>query len=407
MFHGRKKDYRHKGASRQKPALLDMRQISAGIIVGTRELEEALLTCLQSLPVRIQFELSEIPGYWAEFRERIERMRPDVVILDITNLREPMAQVIQQIRSAKTQPAVCVLHKTKDPEAILTAFRAGATEFLFPPFDQSLKAALERIAQEKDATTESRSHNGKIFGFVSAKGGCGATTIACHAALELAARNCGKVLLADLDLESGLIGFLVKANTPYSIADAAHNLSQLDESYWRGLIFTGIPDLDIITAPPPASPGLIAPDQIEPVVAFARMLYDWVLLDLGRNLNAHTLPLLRHLDGLYVVTTYEIPALHQAKGLIHNVLHAGFEHDRVHLLMNRMPKHHEVTLDEIGQMLGFPVTETIPNDYGSLQEAYTEGRLVNPDGLLGKSFAHLVAHMAGLEEKKKKLSLFG
>src|SRR5690349_10615574 len=109
-----------------------MRQISAGIIVGTRELEEALLTCLQALPVRILFELSEIPGDWAEFRERIERVRPDVVILDITSLREPMAQVIQQIRSAKMAPAVCVLHKTKDPEAILTAFRAGATEFLFP-----------------------------------------------------------------------------------------------------------------------------------------------------------------------------------------------------------------------------------------------------------------------------------
>lgn len=384
-----------------------MRQISAGIIVGTRELEEALLTCLQELPVRVLFEISEIPEDWAEFRERIERMRPDVVLLDITNLREPMAHVIQQIRSARTQPAVCVLHKTKDPEAILAAFRAGATEFLFPPFDLSLKAALERIAHEKEAAAESRSHDGKVFGFVSAKGGCGATTIACHAALELAGRRCGKVLLADLDLESGLIGFLVKSNTPYSVADAAHNLSQLDESYWHGLIFTGIPDVDVLTAPPPATPGLISPDQVEPLISFARTLYDWIILDLGRNLNAYTLGILRDIDGLYVVTTYEIPALHQAKGLIQAVLHAGYPQEHLHLLMNRVPKHSEVTLDEIGKMLGFPVTETIPNDYGSLQEAYTEGRLVNPDGLLGKSFAHLVAHMAGLEEKKKKLSLFG
>jgi pilus assembly protein CpaE len=215
------------------------------------------------------------------------------------------------------------------------------------------------------------------------------------------------VLLADLDLESGLIGFLVKSNTPYSIADAAHNLSHLDESYWHGLVFTGIPDVDVITAPPPATPGLISPDQVEPVISFARTLYDWVILDLGRNLNAYTLGILRDIEGLYVVTTYEIPALHQAKGLIQTVLHAGYPQDHLHLLMNRVPKHNEVTLDEIGKMLGFPVTETIPNDYGSLQEAYTEGRLVNPDGVLGKSFAHLVAHMAKLEEKKKKLSLFG
>ena len=384
-----------------------MRQISAGIIVGARELEEALLTCLQELPVRVLFEISEIPEDWTEFRERIERMRPDVMILDITKLRDPMELVIQRIRSTRSQPAVCVLHKTKDPEAILAAFHAGATEFLFPPFDRSLKEALGRIAKEKETEAESHQHNGKIFAFVSAKGGCGATTIACHAALELVGRRRGKVLLADLDFESGLIGFLVKSNMPYSIADAAHNLSHLDESYWHGLVFTGIPDLDVITAPPPATPGLISPDQVEPVISFARTLYDWIVLDLGRNLNAHTLGILRDIDGLYVVTTYEIPALHQAKGLIQTVLHAGYPQEHLHLLMNRVPKHSEVTLDEIGKMLGFPVTETIPNDYGSLQEAYTEGRLVNPDGLLGKSFAHLVAHMAGLEEKKKKLSLFG
>jgi pilus assembly protein CpaE len=384
-----------------------MRQISAGIIVATRELEEALLTSLQDLPVRVLFEISELPEDWPAFLERVERMRPDVVILDVTKLREPMEQVIRRIRSTKTQPAVCVVHKTKDPEAILTAFRAGAAEFLFPPFGQALKDALERVAKDKEAAPDARRHNGKVFAFVSAKGGCGATTIACHVALDLASRRCGKVLLADLDLESGLIGFLLKSTASYSVADAARNLQHLDESYWHGLVFSGVPDVDVLTAPPPATPGLISPDQLEPVVAFARTLYDWVVLDLGRNLNSYTLPVLRHIDGLYVVTTYEIPALHQAKGVIQSVLHSGYSQDRLHLLMNRMPKHNEVTLDEIGEMLGLPVTETIHNDYAALQEAYAEGRLLKPDTSLGKSYAHLVARMAGLEEKKRKLSLFG
>jgi len=384
-----------------------MRQISAGIIVATRELEEGLLNCLQDLPVRVLFEVSELPEVWSDFLERIERTRPDVVILDVTKLREPMEQVIRRIRSTKCQPAICVLNKTKDPEAILTAFRAGASEFLFPPFGQTLKDALEQIAKIKETTPDSRHHNGKVFAFVSAKGGCGATTIACHVALELASRRCGKVLLADLDLESGLIGFLLKANSAYSIADAARNLKQLDDSYWAGLIYKGVPDVDVITAPPPATPGLIAADQVEPVVAFTRTLYDWIVLDLGRNLSPYALPILGSIDGLYLATTYEIPALHQVKGMIQTLLHSGFSQDRLHLVMNRMPKHTDVTLDEIGQMLGLRVSETIPNDYASLQEAYTEGRLVKPESLLGKSYARLAAHMAGLEERKRKLTLFG
>jgi pilus assembly protein CpaE len=384
-----------------------MRQISAGIIVATRELEEALLNCLQDLPVRVLFEISELPEDWSDFLERIERTRPDVVILDVTKLREPMEQVIQRIRSTKYQPAVCVLNKTKDPEAILTAFRAGATEFLSPPFGQALRDALEHIAKIRETTPDSHHHNGKVFAFVSAKGGCGATTIACHVALELASRHCGKALLADLDLESGLIGFLLKSDSAYSIADAARNLNQLDDSYWAGLVYKGIPDVDVITAPPAATPGLVSIDQVEPVVVFTRTLYDWVVFDLGRNLSAYALSILGSIDGLYLVTTYEIPALHQAKGIIQSVLRAGFSQDRLHLIMNRMPKHTDVTVDEIGKMFGLPVSETIPNDYVSLQEAYTEGRLLGPESMLGKSYGRLAAHMAGLEEKKRKLSLFG
>jgi pilus assembly protein CpaE len=299
------------------------------------------------------------------------------------------------------------LNKTKDPEAILTAFRAGATEFLSPPFGQALRDALEHIAKIRETTPDSHHHNGKVFAFVSAKGGCGATTIACHVALELASRHCGKALLADLDLESGLIGFLLKSDSAYSIADAARNLNQLDDSYWAGLVYKGIPDVDVITAPPAATPGLVSIDQVEPVVVFTRTLYDWVVFDLGRNLSAYALSILGSIDGLYLVTTYEIPALHQAKGIIQSVLRAGFSQDRLHLIMNRMPKHTDVTVDEIGKMFGLPVSETIPNDYVSLQEAYTEGRLLGPESMLGKSYGRLAAHMAGLEEKKRKLSLFG
>ena len=117
-----------------------MRQVSAGIVVATRELEEALLTCLRDLPVRVLFGVA----------------------------------------------------------------RRGRRLF-FPPFGQALKDALERIAKVREA------------------------------ARELAGRRCGKVLLADPDLESGLIGFLLKSKSAYSIADTARNLQHLDESHWHGL----------------------------------------------------------------------------------------------------------------------------------------------------------------------------
>jgi pilus assembly protein CpaE len=384
-----------------------MRPIAAAVVIANRELEESLITCLQKLPVRLVFEISEVPDDWPDFLDRIERTEPDVVLLDVTKLKQPLEEVIRRIRSTKVHPVVIALHTTEDSEAILSAFRSGASEYLSPPFEQPLRLALERLAKAKEKSTEGFARRGKTIAFVSAKGGCGATTIACHCAVELAQRTEKKVLVVDLDLESGLIGFLLKSKSPYSVADAARNLLRLDQSYWHGIVAEVVTGLDVMAAPPQGSAGLIPPEQLAQVVDYARGSYDWIVIDLGRNLTAHAQPMLNQIEELYIVITHEIPALHQAKEMVARILRTGYAPERVRLVINRMPKHSDVTLEELAQMLGLPIWATIVNDYLELQEAYAEGRLVDSSTALGKSYAHLVSRIAGLEEKKKRLSLFG
>ena len=300
------------------------------------------------------------------------------------------------------------LHTTAQPDAILTALRAGVSEYLYPPFHQNFKDALERLAKNRERAHERNRLPGKSLAFVSAKGGCGATTIACHVAMELPKLVQTKVLLADLDLQAGLIGFLVKTKSTYSVADAVHNLQRLDQSYWRALISNGIPNLEIISAPTaPASKELSAP-QLKQVLAFARTQYDWSVLDLGRNLNGATLSILDQVDETYLVTTHEVPALHQAKQMIRTLLDSGYPRENLHLLLNRIPKRLDVTLDEMEQMLGLPIYATLANDYNALQEVYAEGRLLDGNSQLGKSLARLSVKISGVTEtKKKKFSLFG
>jgi hypothetical protein len=59
-------------------------------------------------------------------------------------------------------------------------------------------------------------------------------------------------------------------------------------------------------------------------------------------------------------------------------------------------------------MLGVKVYSSVKNDYASLQEAYTEGRLITTNTSLGKDLDELAMKIAGFEgQKKKKFSLFG
>ncbi len=385
-----------------------MYPISAGIVIQTKELWEELTQALESLSVRLVFELAELPSDWTAFLERVDRVRPEVILIETEKLRIPLDEVMRRIRSTEARPAVIALHTTAEPDAILAALRAGVVEYLHPPLLDPLKAALERLDRGRMESHPTRRGGGKTLAFISAKGGCGATTVACHVAVELPRHTNGSALLADLDFQAGMIGFLVKSKSPYSISDAVNNLQRLDKSYWHGIVSNGIPNLEIITAPSePANKQISAP-QVKQVLSFARAQYDWTVLDLGRNLSTTTLSLLELIDETYLVTTPEVPALHQTKQMIQILLNSGYPQSSLRLILNRTPKRSEVTLEELEKMLGLKIYATIANDYQALEEAYAEGRLLDPGSNLGRNFGRLAAKIAGVEDtRKKKFSLFG
>jgi pilus assembly protein CpaE len=385
-----------------------MYPLAAGLVIGSKDLADDLRRSLDLHSVRVLFEVPEIPEDWSDFLDRIERVAPDLLLLETTSLRWPLEEVVQRIQGTAAKPAVFALQRTPEAEAILAVLRAGAAEFLYPPFGDSLKAALERLAIRREQNPGGRKASGKIVAFLSAKGGCGATTVASHVAVNLLRHAAGKTLLADLDLQSGVIGFLFKATSPYTIADAAGNLQRLDKSYWKALVSNGIPGLEIIGAPAAPSSKNIEPAQAVQVLAFARTQYEWTVLDLGRNLTPFTLSMLEMADQTFLVTTNEIPALHETKKILQTLLAAGYARTHLHLILNRTPKHAEITMQELEGMLGAPVYASLPNDYQGLQEAYANGRMLDSKSILEKHFSRLAARIAGVKEPKKKtFSLFG
>jgi pilus assembly protein CpaE len=386
-----------------------MYPLTAGLIIESKELWDELKEALEPLGIRLAFEAPQIPEDWMPFLERIDRVQPDVILLEITRLKEPLETVVKRLRSTSTQPAVYALHNSAQPDLILSALRAGASEFLYPPIAEPLKQALERLAEARQKVSEKVLRGGKTIGFLSAKGGCGATTIACHVAKGMAQMNTGKVLLADIDMQTGMIGFLMKATSDYSLADAVNNLQRLDLSYWRGLVSNGTPNLEVITAPTAPAAKQLPIGHIKQVLAFARAHYDWNIIDMGRNVTSGTLSILDVIDETYLVTTPDVPALHQAKQIIQVLLDAGYSRSQLRLILNRTTRRSDVTVEELETMMGIPVYATISNDFEAFYEAFSEGRLVESSSVPGEDLARLAAKIAGVSEpvRKKRFSLFG
>jgi pilus assembly protein CpaE len=386
-----------------------MYPLTIGLAIENRELWEQTQTCLTALPFRIIVEHQDL-GDLTNFLDRLERMRPDVVLIDISNWKESLEGLVSSIRNAAGDPMLIALHHAAEADTILASLRAGINEYIYPPLQEPLRKALEKRSAERSRRRDGSAKGaGKGYAFLSAKGGCGATTVVCHVAVELGRQN-QKVLLVDLDLDAGLVGFLTKTKSVYSILDAINNLHRLDISYWKALVSNGIPGVEIVSSPAAlATKQHPKDDHLRHVLGFARPHYDWTLVDLGRSLSRSALAALEELDEACIVTTLEVPALHQTKQIIQTLLDGGYGKNRIKLILNRAPKRLDITPSELEKMLGVPIFFMVPNDYPELYETYAEGRMLARTSELGKSIARLAAKLGGLEEEntKKRFTLFG
>ncbi len=383
--------------------------ITLGLITANKTWRQEILTCLEGTSARTVIDLPDF-GEWSPFLEKLERIRPEALLVDFASIKAPYDDLIGQLKSTAASPMVVALHTSSDPETILSTIHAGADEYLYPPFTANLGRALERMSGRTKQRQSVNATAGKVIGFFSAKGGCGATTIACHAAVELSRQTNQEILLADLDLDAGLVGFLMKSKSRYSILDAMSNTHRLDASYWKALISNGMPRLQVIRAP-----GTVAQrddfkmEDVHTVLRFVRFQYDWVFADLGRGMNPLVSNALDEVDQALVVTTLDVPALHQTQQIVRNLLDIGYSSERLRLVLNRVPKSPDVMPNELEGLLGIPVFAMLPDDYGSIYEAYAEGHLVPSNTTLGRQFSRMAASIAGIQEQpgKKKFSIFG
>jgi pilus assembly protein CpaE len=313
---------------------------------------------------------------------------------------------MRQLRYQVPRLRVVALYLTADSQTILAAMRAGANEFVHPPLDENLAPAIERLlnTQENELVPSVR---GKMIGFLSAKGGCGATTLACHLASELQNLTRKSVLLADLDLVSGLVGFLMKTPSSYSILDAVKNLGRLDESLWKALVVDHRPGLSVIPAPAAYS-RWDHPDEskLRQVLQFMRTQHDWIVLDLGRSLNSIALSVLDELDQLFLVSTLEVVALHGLKTIVHGLFEQG---EKLQVVLNRTPKMMDISTQELEKLLGRSLYAALPNDYMGLYQSYSSGNLLDSNTRLAQHFSMLASKIAGVQpvKTKKKFALFG
>ena len=106
-----------------------MYSLTLGLAIETKQLWDEIQSCLPNLPLRPVIEHQDMSTMGA-FLERLERLRPEVVLLDVALAKEPLSELIPMIRAKAPEATIVAIHTTAEPGSILSAMRAGVNEYI-------------------------------------------------------------------------------------------------------------------------------------------------------------------------------------------------------------------------------------------------------------------------------------
>ncbi|MGA3202836.1 MAG: hypothetical protein ABSF12_10115 [Bryobacteraceae bacterium] len=377
-------------------------EIAALLIAPDRALTQQFLATLpQTRAFQILADLKSYPPQQT-LEMRIKQLKPNIVLLDLASNLEAAVEVVRVIAAMSPPVHVVGLHTHNDSTAILQSLRAGASEFLYAPFELATqREAIARLRRLVQPEAPSQTEAGHVVAFSSTKPGSGASTLATQAAFSLQRLTGKRILLADFDLTGGTIGFYLKLSHNYSLVDALQHSEHMDLALWNSLT-VNYGGVDILPAPAaPYAEPLDGP-RLRVLIEHARNLYDWVILDLPAIFNRTSLMAISECERCYLVSTSELPSLHLTRKALTMLDQLGFPKDRFQVLVNRVDKRDDIGTADMEKLFGCPIHAKLPNDYFSLHRVVTLGQPLGSDGELGKAIEQVAARVCATFAPLKK-----
>lgn len=90
------------------------------------------------------------PRDWKAVLQKIGQVRPEILLVELNAIRTDISHAFRAVKKTAAQTKIIALHPSDDPQIILTALRAGANEFVHPPYAPTIAPALERLSEARD-----------------------------------------------------------------------------------------------------------------------------------------------------------------------------------------------------------------------------------------------------------------
>lgn len=331
-------------------------------------------------------EVAEVGEPEPQAMASAKRLLPDVIIVDSGWGEKVDLDFIRSLASAVPNSLIMLVAPDQEMGYVQDALLGGARGFVTrSSVESQLVEAVERVVQlettrrlrqaevEKKEATPGKIE-GKVVSVLSAKGGVGCTVIAVNLAVALRRQTGQPVSLLDANLRFGNAAVLLNLWPRTTLGDLARYEDDLSRQLVEEVMLTHSSGLKVLLPP-------LALEAAEEITAhlMTRVLeilkggYEFVVVDTGAYLDSIALAILDSSFRIVLVTTPEVPALHNLRRMLQLTDDLGYPRDKLVILGNRFSATWGIKATDIAESLGSPISVTLPSDGRLVTQAANRG----------------------------------
>ena len=339
------------------------------------------------------------------------------VNLMVVQLGDDHAKDFQRVESLINKglaDEIFIVSEKADTNLLRRALTSGAREFFEFPLDSGeLEKALDRFTQRQTQKLNNhQTFRGKVISVTGSKGGVGTTTVAVNLAVTMAKTHPSlNIALMDMNTLFGEIPMFLDMSPKFTWADITKDIHRLDPVFLENVLARHSSGVQVLPSPTYLNKAHSPTPQImETLLNQLKMLFDWVIIDMGQSTDDAVMQALQMSDSLLLISIQSLPCLTNTNRLLKSYEQSGLiNKERVHVVLNRYLKKNDISLDGVKKGIDKNLSWIFPNDYITTMSAINHGKTlmeIAPKSTISKSYQGLAAFFMPEAGKKKKKGWF-
>jgi pilus assembly protein CpaE len=212
-----------------------------------------------------------------------EQRSPHLLIVDISGVDLPLSQIHILADVCEPGTTVVALGDYNDVGLYRDLQEAGVSQYIVKPLTRELLIKALAPKPVNSEITRPGLKLGKMVSFVGARGGVGATTLACNLAWHLANRQSRRVALVDLDMQHGDCPLLFNIHIAPGFRDALSNPLRIDHLLLDRIMTKVDERLFVLGSEESLHDNLqFTPSAIDALFSVLRSQFHYVVVDVPR-----------------------------------------------------------------------------------------------------------------------------